>query len=356
MQCSLIPLLITAVLAIPVTVAAGDLDPPPGPVAPSMRTIQETFDKAQEGVDKAIDAETAALAAQAAAVAAEAAAIAAQDPRTPVNATNTPGDADSLFRITQPGSYYLTAHITGEPGKSGIEIDSSNVTLDLNGFTVQGVSGALHGIDCSGQQNVVRNGTVMSWPSWGISAGGPFCRIDDVIVNANNGGGIGAGGYALVTGCIATNSADLSGTGHGISTGNYSVIRDCTTTSNMGCGLRVGHVSVVSNVVAYGNHSTGASGIDCGNNSVIMACAVKDNYEGIEAGTGSTIQNTAISDNEKGILGDVAITVHSCTIEGTDNCAVEAYDSLIRGNTFRNPNGTDICGTGNTTIENHLSS
>ena len=35
------------------------------------------------------------------------------EPRIPINATNTPGDADSLFRITQPGSYYLTGNLLG---------------------------------------------------------------------------------------------------------------------------------------------------------------------------------------------------------------------------------------------------
>ena len=30
------------------------------------------------------------------------------EPRIAINATNTPGDADSVYRIAQPGSYYLT--------------------------------------------------------------------------------------------------------------------------------------------------------------------------------------------------------------------------------------------------------
>src|SRR2546423_12808745 len=50
---------------------AGPLDPPAGPVTSSNKTLGEV------------------------------------EPRTPVNATNTPGDGISLFKITQPGSYYL---------------------------------------------------------------------------------------------------------------------------------------------------------------------------------------------------------------------------------------------------------
>ena len=60
------------------------------------------------------------------------------EPRIAINATNTPGDASSLFRIAQPGSYYLTGNITGVAGKDGIEIASSNVTIDLMGFTHPG--------------------------------------------------------------------------------------------------------------------------------------------------------------------------------------------------------------------------
>ncbi|HZJ13677.1 MAG TPA: hypothetical protein VFD27_01440, partial [Chthoniobacteraceae bacterium] len=53
------------------------------------------------------------------------------EPRTAINSTNTPGDDDSLFKITQPGSYYLPGNITGVATKHGIEITASDVTLDL---------------------------------------------------------------------------------------------------------------------------------------------------------------------------------------------------------------------------------
>src|SRR5690606_18106937 len=86
---------------------AGPLNPPAGPVAPTHKTLTEV------------------------------------EPRTPINAANTPGDADSVYRIFQPGSYYLTGNIVGQAGKRGIEIASSNVTLDLNGFALQGVPGSL---------------------------------------------------------------------------------------------------------------------------------------------------------------------------------------------------------------------
>lgn len=59
------------------------------------------------------------------------------EPRIAISATNTPGDADSLFKITAPSSYHPTGSITG---RHGIEIVASGVTLDLNGFDLVGSS------------------------------------------------------------------------------------------------------------------------------------------------------------------------------------------------------------------------
>src|SRR6478735_5297203 len=55
--------------------------------------------------------------------------------RTIVNSTNTPGDASNTFIISAPGSYYLTGNLTGVSGKSGIQINADDVSLDLNGFS-----------------------------------------------------------------------------------------------------------------------------------------------------------------------------------------------------------------------------
>src|SRR5881392_43776 len=89
---------------------AGPLNPPAGPVASSYKTLTEV------------------------------------EPRTAISAANTPGDSDSLFKITQPGSYYLTGNIQGVSGKHGVEIAASGVTLDLNGFDLLGAPGSLDGV------------------------------------------------------------------------------------------------------------------------------------------------------------------------------------------------------------------
>src|SRR5690606_14498054 len=92
------------------------------------------------------------------------------EPRTPISTTNTPGDSDSQYRITQSGSYYLTGNVSGEADKKGIEIligAGQQVTIDLNGFTMTGKGSgsafpAIY-IDGVGANVVVRNGAIKDW-------------------------------------------------------------------------------------------------------------------------------------------------------------------------------------------------
>ena len=119
-------MLVAALAAMPAL--AGDLNPPAGPVAPTMKPLTDV------------------------------------EPRIAVNATNTPGNTTNQFIITQPGSYYLTGNIAGVSGKSGILVASNGVTLDLMGFTMVGVSGPVDGITMTGffENVVIRNGHTTS--------------------------------------------------------------------------------------------------------------------------------------------------------------------------------------------------
>src|SRR5262245_23962114 len=74
-----------------VVVLAGDLNPPPGAVSATMKPLSQV------------------------------------EPRRAINAANTPGDANSTFKIANPGSYYLCADLVGSAGKHGIEIASNDV-------------------------------------------------------------------------------------------------------------------------------------------------------------------------------------------------------------------------------------
>src|SRR5262245_45577694 len=92
------------------SVSAGNLNPPPGPVASTMKPLNHV------------------------------------EPRTALTAGNTPGDSTNIFIISQAGSYYLTDNLYVGPGMSGIKIAASPVTVDLNGFTIYGSQSSFAGI------------------------------------------------------------------------------------------------------------------------------------------------------------------------------------------------------------------
>ncbi|MCH8243775.1 MAG: right-handed parallel beta-helix repeat-containing protein [Planctomycetes bacterium] len=201
------------------------------------------------------------------------------EPRIAVNAANTPGNATSLFRITQPGSYYLTGNVTGVVGKSGIVITSGQVTLDLNGFRLEGASGRGRiAVDLQCVPDVViKNGFISNWSEIGIlgedSTGlrienvhmrnFPFCTVlvgeatvvlDSSISDSSD--GYQLGGRSRVERCVVRR---CTGTAIAASTG--SLVADCTLNDNGG-GIGVsGDGSVVRNNVIKG---TGIRGIQVG--------------------------------------------------------------------------------------------
>jgi hypothetical protein len=231
----------TVSAALAATAFAGDLNPPVGPVAPTQRT--------------------------------------------PVNANMTPGDADSLFKITQRGSYYLTGNITGVAAKHGIEIAASGVTLDLNGFDLLGVAGSLDGVSvtAAGLTNIaVRNGSVRNWGDDGIEAtNATNSQFADLRLSNNSGAGLRTGTAAGVHACgVHGNTSD------GIVCGAGNTVAGNLCQSNGGSGIK----------------ATGTNGYIDGNN-----CG--SNSRGIEVtGSGNLIvRNTARTNTN----GDYAISANN---------------------------------------------
>jgi hypothetical protein len=119
--------------------------------------------------------------------------------RTPVNTLS--GDASASYVIASPGSYYLTGPLAGQPAKCGIRVLADNVTLDLNGFTLEAAAGSLAGIqiDASSGQVTIRNGVLRSWPKGGIiSTQAVNCQVENVAIRSVNGPGIQVAGVSAV--------------------------------------------------------------------------------------------------------------------------------------------------------------
>src|SRR6185295_4530377 len=245
------------------------------------------------------------------------------EPRTPVDATHTPGDADSLFKITQPGAYYLTANVTGVNAKYGVEIAASGVTLDLNGFDLVGVPGSLDGVAVTPLNLVninIRNGSVRSWGGNGINlldAATSATNVADIVASQNAGGGIKMGFGGTITRCTCYNN-----TGFGIAGASGTVITECASNTN------------------------GSHGITTGSGCTISRCTVRSNVgDGINFFNQCLVLNNDCSLNGNG-AGDGA-GIHA-TIGGSDN--------RIEGNNCTGADrGIDVDTAGNIIIKNTCS-
>jgi hypothetical protein len=259
----------------------GPLVPPTGPVASSYKTLTEV------------------------------------EPRTAVNALNTPGDADSLFKISHPGSYYLTGNLTGVVGKHGIEIASSGVTLDLNGFEVFGFPvGGFDGVITTvvGLSNIaVLNGSVRNWSAKGIdlsSVPASGCRVDRILAGGNVGGGIDTG-----PGSIVSNCSIFANTSTGLTIGQGGRAFNCVAYSNTSTGISALHGSSVTECSVLFNGGNGITALD---GCTITGCTLRANtLDGIRCSSKCVIQsNTSTSSGFDGDGAGIHATGGGNRIEG----------------------------------------
>ncbi|MGE3107743.1 MAG: right-handed parallel beta-helix repeat-containing protein [Phycisphaerales bacterium] len=330
-----------SLLAAAALLTAGPLDPPAGPVTPTYKTLSEV------------------------------------EPRVAINLTNTPGDSDSIFKITQPGSYYLTGSITAVPGKHGIEIAASGVTIDLNGFDLVGIQGMgpFDGVSATvaGLSNLtVTNGSVRNWGDEGVDLGSVSvtnARVAGVLASGNSGAGISVSTRGSVLDCAASLNADggiltnsscavinctASGnTGSGVSVADGSTVANCSTNSNSINGIRAfGFGCTITGCSAFANAASGISANQEG--CTISGCSVNSNGgTGIIAGGGSTVWNcSAFASVGSGISIGNAGTVVDCSCFGNRlDGIVCVVGCTIRGNTcmtngLLSGNGAGIHSTG----------
>ena len=164
--------------------------------------------------------------------------------------------------ISEPGSYRLSSNLnTG--GQSGIVILVSDVTIDLNGFSIRGNAGLRVGIFADNRINhnlvgiVIRNGTISNFRD-GIDLGlSTQSIVERIGVHDNESFGILVGENSTVTGNTA------SGNGRaGISVGNSSTVTGNTASNNF-VGIEVQRDSTVSGNTASGNVGQEGIGLEC---------------------------------------------------------------------------------------------
>jgi parallel beta-helix repeat protein len=168
--------------------------------------------------------------------------------------------------ITEPGSYRLTSNLTGGIS-SALEV--SDVTIDLNGFTLTGAADS-NGIQITNGDNwEIRNGTVRGFIN-GIqqSSASNGHRVIGVRVLGNTRLGIqiSGDGSHRVEGCtVIGNGAD--GDREGISIAGKSTVIGNTVSDNFGFGMSLGAgTGYGENVIANNGGGTVVGGVQLGIN------------------------------------------------------------------------------------------
>ncbi len=267
--------------------SAGVLAPPAGPVAPTMKDLVEV------------------------------------EPRIAVNGTNTPGDANSLFRIDQPGSYYLTGNIINGALDRGIEIEASGVTLDLNGFVLQD-AGVLNGIIVDGAQSRI---TILN----GVVSGGLFGAVS-----------LGGSTDSLVHGLLVSDSTD------GLAcVGARNTVRNCSITGCDSYGILIGANGLVESCVISGcGNGFNRALYLLGDSTRVVNCNVSgndgDGIEGSNIVTDCQIIDCTVNDNTGvGILGRERWQVINCDVSGNGGNGIQGLEGWHVVDSRVSRNGAD---------------
>jgi parallel beta-helix repeat protein len=187
------------------------------------------------------------------------------------------------YQIKASGSYRLTSDLTVPASTDGIDVTVSNVTVDLNGFTITGPGGSStpSGISAFDSDVTVENGTVTGFGA-GVGVGS-FGIVRNVHADVN-GTGINVSSNTVVEGCTANNSFNAGGQG-------VNCIAACVISGNIVNGNPFGIFCTGNGCVISGNTAINNkdNAIDCnGSGCLISGNTILGNLVGIKAIDGTT--------------------------------------------------------------------
>jgi hypothetical protein len=220
----------------------------------------------------------------------------------------------SLVTISQPGSYYLTHNLTVSTG-DGIDINTNDVTLDLNGFTISSTAAS-----ATGTGILLNNG----WSD--ITIGNGHIRG----VGTNNGSGVFSGGgfaYGIKTSGAVPENVLVSRIsvfgcrfdGLSLSGQNSTVVEACTVRTVGGYGILASTIK-------------SCSAFDCGNTAIagdeVSDC--RGQSSGVGDGVDGTTAQNCCGTSTSG-SGVSATTAQNC--RGTSTSA-DGIDSITVQNCY----------------------
>jgi len=249
------------------------------------------------------------------------------------------------IQISASGSYVLTSDLVQAVANiGGISIQSDDVTLDLNGFTISGpgtVAGV--GVSIAGDRVVVSNGSVLNFGggiNFSGAGDGDASRVHDVV--------------------ITTESA------WAVRLGENSEIRNCTVTAGATAVTAFRGAHIVGNRIVVDTPNANAHGIEALGDSIVRDNIIVDaTGHGIYGSSNSIFDsNTVRGSGQSGIYAIGGRSIFSGNnVSNSQNYGFEfagAVHHLIRGNAASNNNLSsgiftdyDTCATC-TFIDNHV--
>lgn len=254
------------------------------------------------------------------------------------------------YTIISSGSYYVAKALTGTSGSSGITIAASatDVTIDLNGFTLSGVPGSLRGITqgAAGQNVTVVNGTVRDWGQEGIYLPGTAAVHVENLTAAANGAtaGLVLGGSGSVK-CVVADGNTGSGMIFGSSTTeNHFVVTDSVASFNGAHGFINTQTGGAPDSFSFDTciaKSNGSVGFSVSQASVRGCSAYQNGTDGFSL-VSCTAENSVGRENGNDGFNIFASVVSNCVAA---NNVGDGFD-LLRLNQVRECNASNNGGNG----------
>lgn len=224
------------------------------------------------------------------------------------------------YVISQPGSYRLSGNLV-VLNATAISITASNVTLDLNGFSITCQScSATNGIVSSGDTTTVVNGAMSGFPNTGIWFQGRQA-VADRLTLLNNQRGIRAASDLTVT-----NSTIGGSSGVGIQDdGGILVLTNCRITANAGGGATLmtsGSTALISFNVFVNNgtaSNTLSSALTLSGGAVVNSNVFQKNANSaIRTSGGPLVYSSNTFDNASPVIGTSAVSGgnNACLVGG----------------------------------------